>query len=49
MNDDQFDAIKNYLKEDKKWVEIYKIFSFWFPSTTILKKSFMSYRQRYDP
>jgi len=48
LNDDQYYAIEKYLNEGKQWIEIYKIFSYSFPSTIALKKSFARYRQRYN-
>jgi len=48
MNDEQYYAIEKHLKAGLQWMEIYKLFSYWFPSTTALKKSFSSYRQRYN-
>jgi len=48
LNDEQYYTIEKHLNEGKQWIEIYKIFSYWFPSTTALKKSFVRYRQRYN-
>ncbi len=48
MNDDQFNGIQEQLDKGKKWMEIHKLFSHWFPSATAMKTSFTRYRQRYD-